>query len=49
MVRGDKQYSKQVGMFSRGVGPVVRVLALGSDNPSMNPADAYSFFCTICH
>ena len=32
----------------RGGGQVVSVLAFYSDNPSLNPADAYSFFCKIC-
>ena len=27
---------------------MVSVLALFSDDPSSNPADAYSFFCKIC-
>ena len=30
--------------MSRGGGQVVSVLAFYSDDPSLNPADAYSFF-----
>ena len=30
--------------MGRGVGQVVSVLALYSDNPSLNPTEAYSFF-----
>ena len=29
-------------------GQMVSVLTFYSDNPSSNPADAYSFFCEIC-
>ena len=32
----------------RGDGQVVSVIAFYSDNPSSNPTEAYSFFCTIC-
>ena len=31
-----------------GGGPVVSVLSFYSEDPSSNPADAYSFFCNIC-
>ena len=31
----------------RGGGQVVSMLAFYSENPSSNPADAYSFFCKI--
>ena len=33
--------------LGRGGGQVVSVLAFNSDNPSLSPADAYSFFCKI--
>ena len=29
-------------------GQVVSMLAFYSDNPSLNPADVFSFFCKIC-
>ena len=31
--------------MGRGGGQVVNVLAFPSDDPSANPADAYSFLC----
>ena len=31
-----------------GGGQVVSVLVFYSDDPSSNPAEAYSFFCKIC-
>ena len=34
-------------MLGRGGGQVVIVLAFYSDDPSSNPAEAYSFFCKI--
>ena len=34
--------------WGRGGGQVVSMLSFYSDNPSSNPADAYSFFCKIC-
>ena len=34
-------------MMGRGGGQVVIVLAFYSDDPSLNPAEAYSFFCKI--
>ena len=35
--------------MGRGGGQVVSVLALYFDNPSANPAEAFSFFCsTVC-
>ena len=33
---------------SRGGGQVVSVITFNSDDPSLNPAEAYSFFCKIC-
>ena len=33
--------------MGRGGGQVVIVLAFYSDDPSLNPAEAYSFFCKI--
>ena len=33
---------------SGGCGQVVSMLAFYSDDPSSNPAEAYSFFCKIC-
>ena len=29
-------------------GKVVSILTFYSDDPSLNPADAYNFFCKIC-
>ena len=34
-------------MGRNGGGQVVSVLAFYSDDPSVNPAEAYSFFCWI--
>ena len=34
--------------LGRGGGKVVTVLAFYSDDSSLNPAEAYSFFCKIC-
>ena len=33
--------------MGRGGGQVVSVLAFSSEDLSLNPADAYSFFCNI--
>ena len=33
--------------MGRGGGQVVSVLAFNSNDPSSNPAEAYSFFCNI--
>ena len=41
---GSQTSSRQGG----GGGQVVSVLAFYSDDPSLNPAAAYSFFCKIC-
>ena len=43
------QWSREV-YFAEGCGggQLVSVLAFYSDNPSSNPANAYSFFCKIC-
>ena len=38
----------QSGHTGRGGGQVVSVLAFYSDDPSSNPADAYTFFCKVC-
>ena len=34
--------------MGRGGGQVVSVLDFYSNDPSSNPAEAYSFFCKIC-
>ena len=34
--------------WGRGGGRVVNMLAIYSNNPSMKPAETYSFFSTIC-
>ena len=34
--------------MGRGGGQVVSMLGFYSDNPSLNPSEAYSFFCQIC-
>ena len=34
--------------LGRGGGQMVSVLDFYSDDPSLNPAEAYSLFCTIC-
>ena len=39
---------KVCATLGRGGGQVVSVLAFYSNDPSSNPADAYSFFCRIC-
>ena len=36
-----------MGIEGRGCGQVVSVLAFYSDDPSSNPAEAYSFSCKI--
>ena len=43
-VYGDKQNL----ILGCGGGQVVSVLAFYSDNPSSNPAEAYSVSCKIC-
>ena len=35
-------------VLGRGGGQVVSVLAFYSNDPSLNPTEAYSFVCTIC-
>ena len=35
----------KVRVIGRGGGEVVIVFALNSDDPSLNPAEAYSFLC----
>ena len=35
--------------MGRGGGQVVSVLTFYSDDLSLNPAEAYSYFCKICH
>ena len=41
---------KKVSVLSRcdGGGYVVSLLPFYSNNPSSNPAEAYSFFCKMC-
>ena len=34
--------------MGRGGGQVVSVLTFYFNNPSLNPADTFSFFCKIC-
>ena len=41
------RWKKQLRV-DRGDGQVVSVLLFYFDDPSSNPADAYSFFCKIC-
>ena len=41
-------YTTKVVYCGRGGGQAVTVLAVNSDDPSLNPADVYSFFCKIC-